>query len=83
MAAGFHKAHNTTHVPQVLGVSYYGGAAAGYRAVDMGGTANWMQGYANAIVQPDGSNTKVQFMEYGRWKIQTNPLSNQDSARGH
>lgn len=70
-------------MPQVLGVSYYGGAAAGYRAADMGGTANWMRGFADAIVQKDGtSKTKVQFMEYGTLENSVRQRSNEPGIFG-
>ena len=45
--------------PDVLGVSYYGGAGNGYRHTDMQGTYDWMDKYAR-MMSPAAA---VQFME--------------------
>jgi hypothetical protein len=53
------NASATAHPPDVLGVSYYGGAANGYRHVDMQETFAWMDKYAKMVTPP----AAVQFME--------------------
>jgi hypothetical protein len=42
------NASATAHPTDVLGVNYYGGAANGYRHVDMQETFAWMDEYATA-----------------------------------
>jgi hypothetical protein len=49
----------TAHPPDVLGISYYGGAGNGYRHTDMQGTYDWMDKYAR-MMSPAAA---VQFME--------------------
>ena len=56
-------AHNVTHPPDVLGISYYGGAANGYRATDMAGTYQWMRKLAAEL--PNAADVDIHFMEYG------------------
>ena len=53
------NASRTAHPPDVLGISYYGGAGNGYRHTVMQSTYEWMNAYAQ-LVSP---HAEVQFME--------------------
>eukprot|EP01047_Picozoa_sp_COSAG01_P012963 COSAG01_NODE_598_length_15018_cov_60.164488_1_plen_385_part_10 len=68
----------TSHPPDVLGVSYYGGAGNGYRHVDMQSTYEWMSKYSKLTTPP----AAVQFMEYGTLMNAERHPSNEPSAFG-
>tara|TARA_B110000208_G_scaffold75210_1_gene96706 strand:+ start:39 stop:1838 length:1800 start_codon:yes stop_codon:yes gene_type:complete len=69
-------------MPDVLGVSYYGGSPGGYRASDLIGTTAWMRGYANAIHHSSSSKTKVHIMEYGTLENYVHQRSNEPGIFG-
>ena len=50
----------TKHPPDVLGISYYGGAGNGYRHTDMQSTYEWMDTYAKLVTPQPAA---VHFME--------------------
>ena len=68
----------TKYPPDVLGISYYGGAGNGYRHSDMQSTYTWMHTYAK-LATPQAA---VHFMEYGTLENPMRQPSNEPSMFG-
>ena len=72
-------AANATHPPDVLGVSYYGDDANGYRPWEMAESARWMRAYIDAL---PGPRAELHFMEYGTLNNALRRASNEPGAFG-